>query len=61
VDDAGDLLAADLGRLTRKSTQAGSFMAVRANEQESATAAIAAIRAVWLATVPGPSGIARIY
>lgn len=56
-----DLIGRDLARLSRRSTQNGSFMAVRANEQEPATAALAAIRAVALVVTLPATSVARIF
>ena len=58
-DETGAIVGRDLARLTRRSAPGGAFMAVRANEQEPATAALAAIRAV--AIVSTTAGAARIY
>ena len=59
-DETSEIVGRDLARLTRRSAQGGAFMAVRSNEQEPATAALAAIRAVALVAIP-TSGVARIY
>lgn len=48
-------VTADLTWTTRKDNdEKGSFEAVRGDDQHSITAALAAIRAVWLATAPVP-------
>ena len=52
VWDHADEVTEDLRWLTRKPHETGAWMAVRANDEHSVTAALAAIRAVWLATEP---------
>lgn len=52
----------DLTWTTRKPhDESGSFQAVRADDDRPITAALAAIRAVWLASTPPTSGEARIW
>lgn len=52
----------DLTWTTKKAhDESGSFQAVRANDDRPITAALAAIRAVWLASNPPRSSGARIY
>jgi hypothetical protein len=59
-DETKATIGRDLARLTRRTAQGGAFMAVRANELEMVTAALAAIRAVALVATPS-SSIARIH
>jgi hypothetical protein len=59
-DDA-DALADDLLFTAKKANdETGSFQAVRAEDGRPITAALAAIRAVWLASGPQPAGRPRI-
>lgn len=52
----------DLLWTTRKAhDESGSYQAVRANDDRPITAALAAVRAVYLASIPPTSGVARIY
>lgn len=60
-DDA-DAVSDDLTWTARKAhDQSGSFQAVRSEDDRPITAVLAAIRAVWLASTPAKSGVARIY
>jgi hypothetical protein len=61
VNDPDGVLGRDLEWTTRRSAPYGSFMAVKANDEHTVTAAIAAIRAAWLASAPVPTQPARIY
>lgn len=61
IHDPKGVLTEDLRWTTRRSGPNSSYMAVRANDEHANTAALAAIRAAWLATNPVPSGAARIY
>jgi len=59
--DAADITD-DLTWTTRKAhDESGSFAAVRADDDRPITAALAAIRAVWLASGPPAGGIARVW
>jgi hypothetical protein len=49
-----DTISNDLLWLARKPHESGAWQAVVIDEQHPATAALAAIRAVWLASGPGP-------
>jgi len=61
VHDENGILATDLGvTVPRKSTN-GAYVAVKASPEVSNTAAEAAIRAVWLASVPRPAVKAQVY
>lgn len=60
VSDQLGILAADLVWTIRKSSTNGSYIAVRANNEHTNTAAEAAVRAAWLASAPIPIGPARI-
>ncbi len=55
-----DAVTQDLMWTARKAHEE-SFEAVRAKDERPITAALATIRAVWLASNPTPTGIARIY
>jgi len=55
-----DAVTADLVWTARKAHEE-SFEAVRAKDERPITAALATIRAVWLASNPAPTGVARIY
>jgi hypothetical protein len=60
-DDAAQI-ADDLVWTAKKPhEESGSYQAVRANDDRPITAALAAIRAVWLASGPTSLGTARIY
>ena len=61
VHDENGILASDLTATIPRKTSAGSFIAVKANPDVTNTAVEAAIRAVWLASAPRPTGRARIY
>jgi hypothetical protein len=55
-----DSITADLGWLARKPHESGAWQAVPVDEEHSVTAALAAIRATWLAS--GPAATApRVY
>lgn len=57
-----EAVGTDLTWTSRKDNdERGSFQAVRANDDRPITASLAAIRAVWLASGPRKSGVARIY
>jgi hypothetical protein len=45
-------VSADLAFTVRKEKEGGSFTAVKAIEERPVTAALAAVRAVWLASSP---------
>lgn len=61
INDPKGILAKDLEWTTRKAGPYGSFMAVKANDEHMNTAAIAAVRAAWLASAPTTTAPARIY
>lgn len=62
VWEGAEAVAEDLVWTSRKAhDESGAFEAVRAKDDRSITAALAAVRAVWLASNPAPSGLARIY
>lgn len=61
VNDPGGVLAKDLEWTTRKPAPYGSFMAVQASDEYTNTAAIAAVRAAWLASAPVSTAPARIH
>lgn len=61
INDPAGVLGRDLEWTTRRPAPYGSFMAVKASDEHTVTAAIAAVRAVWLASAPIPTGPARIY
>jgi len=52
--DLADQIGEDLAWTARKPHESGAWMAVKASEDRPATAALAAIRAVWLASGPRP-------
>ena len=52
--DEAEQVTTDLGWTTRKSHETGAFHAVKSSEEHTITAALAAIRAVWLATSEKP-------
>lgn len=57
-----DAVTDDLAWTARKDhDESGSFQAVRADDNRPITAALAAIRAVYLASEPTPTGKARVY
>jgi hypothetical protein len=59
---ADESLTDDLAWTTRKQhDESGSYQAVRADDDRPIPAALAAIRAVWLASGPSTSGGARIW
>lgn len=53
--DVGEQIGADLEWTARKPSMEGTWMAVKADEGRSITAALAAIRATWLASAPKPA------
>lgn len=61
VNDPAGVLAKDLEWTTRKPAPYGSFMAVQASDEHTNTAAIAAVRAAWLASAPTSTEPARIW
>jgi hypothetical protein len=61
VNDPAGILSKDLEWTTRKPAPYGSYMAVKASDEHTNTAAIAAVRAAWLASAPVPTAPARIY
>jgi hypothetical protein len=61
VHDPKGVLSKDLEWTTRKSGPYGSYMAVKASDEHTNTAAIAAVRAAWLASAPVNTNPARIY
>jgi hypothetical protein len=61
INDPAGILGKDLEWTTRKPAPYGSFMAVKASDEHSVTAAIAAVRAAWLASAPVTTAPARIY
>jgi len=61
IHDPKGVLGKDLEWTTRKTAPYGSFMAVKASDEHTSTAAIAAVRAAWLASAPVPTAPARIY
>lgn len=61
VNDPTGVLGKDLEWTTRKPAPYGSFMAVKASDEHMVTAAIAAVRAAWLASAPTTTTPARIY
>lgn len=61
INDPAGVLAKDLEWTTRKTAPYGSFMAVKASDEHPVTAAIAAVRAAWLASAPISTAPARIY
>lgn len=61
IHDPKGVLAEDLRWTTRRSGSYSSYMAVRASDEHSNTAALAAVRATWLASTPTPTNAARIY
>jgi hypothetical protein len=61
VHDEGAILAADVAATIPRSMSGGAYVAIKASPEMTNTAAEAAIRAVWLASAPRPTGIARIY
>lgn len=60
VNDPDGVIAEDLRWTTRKTGQSGSYMAVRASEEHTNTAATALIRAAWLASAPTNVGRLRM-
>ncbi len=61
IHDPKGVLTEDLRWTTRRAGPNSSYMAVRASDEHSNTAALAAIRAAWLATNPTGGQPARIY
>ena len=61
INDPEGVLAEDLKWTIKRKAAFSSYMAVKANEEHTNTAALAAIRAVWRASGDRTSGIARIY
>jgi hypothetical protein len=61
VNDPEGVLGKDLEWTTRRPAPFHSYMAVKASDEHSVTAAIAAVRAAWLASAPVPTAPARIY
>jgi hypothetical protein len=61
VHDENGILVKDLGVTVPRKSVGGSFIAVKSSPEVTNTAAEAAIRAVWFATVPRPSGRAQVY
>lgn len=58
----GDHIANDLRSTSRKENdEAGTFYAVRSKDDVPITAAVAAIRAYWLASAQKPAGALRVY
>jgi hypothetical protein len=58
----GDHITADLAMTSRKDNdETGTYHAVRSKDDVPITAALAAIRAYWLASVSSPTGSLRIY
>jgi len=60
IHDPKGVLTEDLRWTTRRAGPNSSYMAVRASDEHSNTAALAAIRAAWLATNPTGGQPARI-
>jgi len=52
--DGPDIIGTDLGWTTRKSHETGAYHAVKSSDEHTITSALAAIRAVWLATSEKP-------
>lgn len=61
IHDPKGVLTEDLRWTTRRSAPSKSYMAVRANDEHSNTAVLAAIRAAWLATNPNLQAPLRMY
>jgi hypothetical protein len=61
VHDPDGVLTTDLAWTVRRNAPMGSYMAVRANDEHSNTAAQAAVRATWLASRPALPTPARIH
>jgi polyhydroxyalkanoate synthesis regulator phasin len=60
--DEADAITDDLIWTAKKPhDESGSFQAVRSDDDRPITAALAAIRAVWMASTPAKRGIARVY
>jgi phage terminase large subunit-like protein len=60
--DEADSITDDLIWTAKKPhDESGSFQAVRSDDDRPITAALAAIRAVWMASTPAKRGIARVY
>ena len=60
-DDAAQIADDLVWTAKKQNDESGSYQAVRAQDDRPITAALAAIRAVWLASGPKTSGIARVY
>jgi len=60
VHDDADAVTFDLAWTARKPHESGAWMAVKAKDDRPITAALAAIRAVWLASGPKPAA-PRVY
>lgn len=52
--DNADQVTTDLGWTTRKQHESGAYHAVKSSDEHTITAALAAVRAVWLATSEKP-------
>lgn len=61
VHDEGGVLAEDVAATIPRSMTGGAFVAIKASPESTNTAAEAAIRAVWRASLKRPTGEARIY
>jgi len=61
IHDPKGVLTEDLRWTTRRSAPNKSYMAVRANDEHSNTAVLAAIRATWLATNPNLQAPLRMH
>lgn len=61
IHDPKGVLTEDLRWTTRRATPNKSYMAIRANDEHSNTAVLAAIRAAWLATNPNLQAPLRMY
>jgi hypothetical protein len=58
--DGGTEVGDDLAWTVRKAHEGGAWHAVKAKDDRPITAALAAVRAVWLASDPKPSGSLRV-
>ena len=58
--DGGTEVGDDLAWPVRKAHEGGAWHAVKAKDDRPITAALAAVRAVWLASDPKPSGSLRV-
>jgi hypothetical protein len=61
VRDEGQILAEDLSATIPRAASGGTFIAIKASAETTNSAVEAAIRAVWVASAPRPTGVARIY